>query len=122
MPTRDSRIQISERRLLLVEGRDESHLFGKLIKTCFTNIGIQVMDIGGKTTLGKNLKTVYTAALSRPPLLSIGIVRDADTSAADSFKSVCDSVEHAGYTPPSAHAEFWGPTPAIGIIIVTPGK
>ena len=52
MPDGDPRIEILQDRLLLVEGRDESHLLGKLIETCFSDNGsrIQVMDIGGKTT------------------------------------------------------------------------
>lgn len=84
--------------------------------------GIQVMDIGGKTTLGRNLRTVYTAAPSRPSLRAIGIVRDADTGAADSFKSVCDSVRQAGYTPPAAHADFSDASPSIGVFIAPDGS
>lgn len=124
MPARERRIEILEDRLLLVEGRDESHLLGKLIEACFSDnkTQMQVMDIGGKTTLGRNLKAVHTIALSRPSLRSIGIVRDADTDAADSFKSVCDSVRQAGYTPPLAHAEFSDASPSIGIFIVPDGS
>ena len=121
MPARNPRVEILQDRLLLVEGRDESHLFEKLIETCFSDDKpwIQVMDIGGKTMLGRNLKTV---ALSRPSLRSIGIVRDADASSSDSFKSVRDSVQQAGYTPPPAHAEFSDASPAIGIFIVPDGN
>ena len=121
MPAGDPRIEILQDRLLLVEGRDESHLLGKLIETCFSDNGprIQVMDIGGKTMLGRNLKAV---ALSRPSLRSIGIVRDADASPSDSFKSVRDSVQQAGYTPPSAHAGFSDASPSIGIFIVPDGN
>ena len=123
MPARERRIEISQDLLLLVEGRDESHLFGKLIEACFSdNSQIQVMDIGGKTTLGRNLKAVHTIALSRSSLRSIGIVRDADADAAASFKSVCDSVRQAGYTPPPAHANFSDTSPSIGIFIVPDGN
>lgn len=110
--------------MLLVEGRDESHLLGKLIEACFSDnrAQIQVMDIGGKTTLARNLKAVRAIALSRPSLRSIGIVRDADTGAADSFKSVCDSVRQAGYAPPAAHAGFSDTSPSIGIFIVPDGN
>ena len=122
-PARNLGIQISEDRLLLVEGRDEFHLFKQLIKTCFSGRpGIQVMDIGGKTTLGRNLRTVYTAALSRSSLRAIGIVRDADTNATASFRSVRGSVQQAGYTPPSIHAKFSNASPAIGIFMVPDGS
>jgi hypothetical protein len=123
MPARERRIEISEDLLLLVEGRDEFHLFEQLIESCFSYTpGIQVMDIGGKTTLGRNLKTVYAAALSRPSLRAIGVVRDADASAAASFQSVRDSVQQAGYTPPPTHAEFSDASPSIGIFIAPDGS
>ena len=65
MPARERRIEISQDLLLLVEGRDESHLFGKLIEACFNDnrTQIQVMDIGGKTTLGRRLRAVHADAL-----------------------------------------------------------
>ena len=124
MPARDPRIEILEDRLLLVEGRDEFHLLGKLIETCFSDNEprIQVMDIAGKTTLGTRLKAMHADALSRPSLRSIGIVRDADTSATASFQSVRDSVEQAGYAAPPAHAEFSDASPSIGIFIVPDGN
>lgn len=123
MPESGTGIQISEDRLLLVEGRDEFHLFKQLIKTCFSGRpGIQVMDIGGKTTLGRNLRTVYTAVLSRPSLRAIGIVRDADTNATASFQSVRDSIQQAGYTSPPAHAQFSDASPSIGIFIAPDGS
>lgn len=123
MPSMERGITISEDLLLLVEGRDEFHLFRKLIESCFSDRpGIQVMDIGGKTTLAKNLKTVHTAARSRPSLRTIGVVRDADASAAASFQSVHDSVQQAGYTPPPTHAQFSDKNPSIGIFIVPDGS
>lgn len=123
MPESGTGIQISEDRLLLVEGRDEFHLFKQLIETCFSGRpGIQVMDIGGKTTLGRNLRTVYTAALSRSSLRAIGIVRDADTNATASFQSARDSVQQAGYTPPPIHAGFSDANPSIGIFMVPDGS
>lgn len=123
MPSRTGRLAISQDLLLLVEGRDEFHLFEQLIQSCFSHTpGIQVLDIGGKTTLAKNLKAMRSLALSRPSLRSIGIVRDADTGAADSFRSVQDSVQRAGYTPPSAHATFSNASPSIGVFIAPDGK
>ena len=123
MPARERGIEISEDLLLLVEGRDEFHLFEQLVESCFSDRpGIQVMDIGGKTTLGRNLKTVHTAARSRPSLRAIGIVRDADASAAASFQSVRDHVQQADYTPPPTHAEFSDKSPSIGIFIVPDGS
>ena len=121
MPT--GKISISEDRLLLVEGRDELNLFSQMINTCFrTKPGIQILDIGGKTTLGQNLKTVRTLTTSRPSLRSIGIVRDSDANAASGFRSVCASVRDAPFTPPAAHAGFSDASPSIGIFMVPDGS
>ena len=123
MPAREPKIKILEDRLLLVEGKDELNLFEQLIEDCFSrNPGIQVLPIGGKTRLRTNMKTLYTAALSRPSLRAIGIVRDADKKAADSFKSVRSSVQRAGYKPPPIHAGFSDANPSIGIFIVPDGS
>ena len=121
MPTR--KISISEDRLLLVEGRDELNLFSQMINTCFRiKPDIQILDIGGKTTLGQHLKTVRTLTTSRPSLRSIGIVRDSDANAASGFRSVCASVRDAPYTPPSTHACFSNASPSIGIFMVPDGS
>ena len=121
MPAR--KIEILEDRLLLVEGRDELNLFERLIEDCFKNqSAIQVLDIGGKTTLGQNLKTVRALSAARPSLRSVGIVRDSDASAVSSFRSVCDSVRDAPFSPPSAHAKFSNADPSIGIFMVPGGS
>ena len=71
--------QIRERRLLLVEGRDEVNLFRALIRDCFDDDpGIQVIDAGGKGKFSRNLRAIQTAATAAPALQSIGVVRDAD--------------------------------------------
>ena len=121
MPAR--KIEILEDRLLLVEGRDELNLFTQLIEDCFKNRpAIQVLDIGGKTGLGDNLKAVRGLSASRPSLRSIGIVRDSDASAVSSFRSVCASVRDASFAPPSAHAKFSNASPSIGIFMVPDGS
>ncbi len=124
MPSREPKIKIFENRILLVEGKDEANLFGKLIEICLNDNkpAIQVIEIGGKYTFRRNLETLKTGALTRPSLRSIGIVRDADTSATASFQSVHNSVQQAGYRPPSAHAEFSDASPSIGIFIVPDGS
>lgn len=120
--TSTRKMEILEDRLLLVEGRDELNLFNQLIDNCFqSSPGIQILDIGGKTTLGQNLKTVRTLAMSQPSLRSIGIVRDSDANAADSFRSVCVSVRDAPFTPPPAHASFSNASPSVGIFMVPDG-
>lgn len=117
------KITISEDRLLLVEGQDEVHLFNKLIAVCFSAaLGIQVIGIGGKEKLRRNLKAIYTAGRSRPTLRSIAVVRDADADAQGSFNSVCDSVRDCGYSAPSVHGTFSTAVPSIGVFVVPDGS
>lgn len=117
-------LRLHKDRLLLVEGKDEVNLFNKLIEYCFgrDNPGIQVIPVGSKEQFKRKLATIKTAAQTGPALQAIGIVRDADNSASDSFKSVCAGVRHVKYEPPSAHAKFSNATPSIGVFIVPDGS
>ena len=115
-------MQIHERRLLLVEGRDEVNLFRALIRGCFDDDpGIQVIDAGGKDQFRRNLRSIQIAATSAPALQSIGVVRDADEDPGAAFASVCDGIRRANYEPPVNHGEFSNGTPAIGVFIVPNG-
>ena len=115
-------MQIHERRLLLVEGRDEVNLFRALIRGCFDDDpGIQVIDAGGKDKFSRNLRAIQTAAMAAPSLQSIGVVRDADADASAAFDSVCYGIRSANYEPPMSHGEFSTGRPAIGVFIVPDG-
>ena len=117
-------LEIQANRLLLVEGKDEVNLLGRLIKDCFKDDGqgIQILDVGSKDNFKPNLIAIKVAAQSRPTLRSIGIIRDADDNPNGSFDSVCGSLRSAGYEPPAAHAEFSDATPSIGVFIVPDGS
>ena len=117
-------LKIHERQLLLVEGKDEVNLFGRLVKDCLAEDGkgIQILDVGSKDNFRPNLMAIKLAAQSGPALHAIGIVRDADDNPKGSFDSVCNSLRNAGYQPPDAHAEFSDDTPSIGVFIVPDGS
>ena len=118
-----SRLQIRSDWLLLVEGRDEENLFSALIGHCFdAEPEIQVIAAGGRDKLPTNLKAIHTAALARPTLRAIGVVRDADEDASAAFQSVCDHLRNVGYQPPPAHGEFSDGMPSIGVFIVPDGE
>ena len=101
------KIELMADRLLLVEGKDEVNLLGRLIKDCLKDDGqgIQILDVGSKDNFRPNLRGIKVAAQARPTLRSIGVIRDADDNANGSFDSVCGSLRSAGYEPPPAHAE-----------------
>ena len=115
-------MQIRERRLLLVEGRDEVNLFRALIRDCLDDDPrIQVIDAGGKDKFSRNLRAIQTAAMAVPALQSIGVVRDADNDAGAAFDSVCDGIRSVNYEPPLNHGEFSNGMPAVGVFIVPDG-
>lgn len=117
-------LEIQANRLLLVEGKDEVNLLGRLIKDCLKDDGqgIQILDVGSKDNFRPNLMAIKIAAQSETTLRSIGIIRDADDNPKGSFDSVCGSLRSAGYEPPAAHAEFSNATPSIGVFIVPDGS
>ena len=115
--------QIRSDRLLLVEGKDEVNLFNALMKHCLdAEPTVDVIEAGGKDRFSKNLRAIQADARSRPSLLAIGVVRDADDDAAGAFRSVCDHIRNVGYEPPAVHGEFSDATPSIGVFIVPDGE
>lgn len=116
-------LKIQANRLLLVEGKDEVNLLGKLIEGCLKDDGqgIQILDVG-KDSFRLNLMAIKLATQFGPTLLSIGVIRDADDNAKGSFNSVCNSLRNIGYKPPATHAEFSDATPSIGVFIVPDGS
>ena len=121
--SRNSRLEILSDRLLLVEGRDEVNLFDELIKQRIdAEAEIQVIDAGGVDKFPRSMTAIRTAARTRPTLRSIGVVRDADDNATGAFRSVCNHLHNAGYTPPAAHGEFSDTVPSIGVFIVPDGS
>ena len=75
-------------RLLLVEGKDEENLFDALIRRCFgAEPELQVIAAGGRDKFPTNLEAIHTAALARPTLRAIGVVRDADETPTPHFKA-----------------------------------
>ena len=121
--SRQPRLKIHSDWLLLVEGRDEEYLFNALIERCFdADSEIQVIGAGGRDRFPTNLKAIHTAALARPSLRTIGVVRDADENAGAAFQSVCDHLRNVGHQPPPAHGEFSDGVPSIGVFIVPDGE
>ena len=122
----DQKSLIQANRLLLVEGKDEVNLLGKLIKDCLKDDeqGIQILDVGSKDNFRAELGGDSDGCPNLEPALCLNgrIVRDADKCAKGSFQSVYDSVRAVGYKPPDAHAEFSNATPSIGVFIVPDGS
>lgn len=116
---------INKPKLLLGEGKDEVRFLNALLGELRIT-DIQVVDYGGKTLLKD-----YLEVLAKTPnsgfagLVSLAITRDADTDAAGAFASACAALANAGLAVPSAHGQFAGANPQVGVWIlpdgITPG-
>jgi hypothetical protein len=108
--------KIEQPKVLVVEGREEELFFGALIK----HLGlwnIQIMPIGGKEKLRKNLK-----ALANSPgfseVISLGVVRDADANPDSAFQSVRDALQAAGLPTPERSLMPVDGRPRVAVLIL----
>ena len=95
-------IHLEHPRLLLVEGTDDYWFFRRIIERR-RSAGIQIIEFGGKDTLGEFLTNVLVPRVRATDVVRIiGIVRDADDFYDRAFQSVGDSVRRAGLPVPRA--------------------
>ena len=108
-------------RLLLVEGRDEYHLFEALMERCLGDLAaeVQVVEAGGRTRFQARIDAILRDADTRGVTLrAVGVVRDADTDGAAAWNSVCDAVNRAGLQAPGDHGDFSDGPPDVGVLII----
>lgn len=86
-------------KLLVVEGRDEELFFSALCQHLGLN-GIQVLPIGGKNQLRRNLEGL-TKVTGFSQVIALGIIRDADDDPKAAFQSVCSALKSAGLPVPA---------------------
>ena len=109
-------ITIKEPNIILVEGVDEEQFCDALIKKLnFQNI--QILPIGGKTKLRKNLKGLI-GATGFSNVSSLGIIRDADASSQSAFQSVCDALRYVNLPVPSNPLTSQGQNPKVTVMIL----
>ena len=107
---------LSERVQLLVEGNDQLNFFEALARHLQVS-GIQVQNFGGVSELRG-----FVIALARlrgfNTLTSVGIVRDAETSAQGAFRSVQSSLRAARLPVPEALGTRVGDSPAVSALLL----
>ena len=107
---------LSRTRQLLVEGEEEVRVLGALLRYLQID-DLQVWEYGGKDSLGNRLRAlIATPAFDQ--IVSIGIVRDADSSAGSALQSVQSSLRNAGLPVPVASSEPAGDWPRVSIFIM----
>ena len=112
-------IEITQPSLLVVEGREEELFFGALIK----HLGlqhIQVMGVGGKTNLRRNLKAL-TLSPRFAQVISLGVVRDANNNPGAAFQSVRDALHAVNLPAPERALMPAGDSPQVFVMIL-PGE
>jgi hypothetical protein len=114
---------ITERKVLVVEGKDDRNFFEALIGNLSLS-NIQIKDIGGKTQLNARLKALKnTSGFSE--VESIGVVRDANNNPNGAFQSVCSALRNANLPVPTRALRPAGQRPEVRIMILpeenTPG-
>ena len=95
--------QIEKRKQLLVEGNDYRNFFQALIDHLEIQ-DLQIQNFGGVSELGGFL-SAFVIMPNFATVTSIGVVRDAETSATSAFQSVQSSLHGAGLTVPEGSGE-----------------
>lgn len=106
---------LSEKKLLLGEGKDEVNFFIAILKNLGIT-GVQVEGYGGKHKLGDYLETLAVRH-GFASLVAIGVTRDADASAAAAYESALASLGRAALQRPPALGSFSEGEPRIGVYI-----
>ena len=101
---------------LLVEGNDPRNFFEAFIKH-LSLANIQIQNFGGVSELGGFLRALVNAP-GFQTVQSLGIVRDAETSAGGAFQSVRSALRNAALPVPNSPAERTDTSPAVTVLIL----
>ena len=112
---------IKEKKLLMVEGKDEESFFQVLFEKKGIK-GVQTMSVGGKDNFSNNLSDIMKTS-NFGNLKSLAILRDADQSAKNAFKSICSALRSNDLPAPSQSGDFKADDSLkVGIFIIPDGK
>lgn len=110
-------IQIESAIQLLVEGNDQRNFFEAFISHLSLE-NIQVQDFGGVSQLRGFLLALADAPNFHEIVQSVGIVRDAETSAAEALQSVRSSLDNAGLPVPDSPGKRTETNPTVTALIL----
>lgn len=109
---------ITKKKLLAVEGNDEKSFFKELFKYMGMDAIVQVLDVAGKDNFKKEMPLLKKAT-GFNDLEAIGIIRDADDSFENAFKSVINVLEKIeDLKVPKKPGEFSQGNPKVGVFIM----
>ena len=110
--------QVSASTQLLVEGRDQAAFFRAFVERLNIADGVQIQNFGGVNDLSVFLESLAAARDFRDNDETVGIVRDAETSARSAFESVRGSLLRAGLPAPERMNQAAGDSPSVRVFIL----
>jgi DNA-binding phage protein len=113
------RLEITKEKLLLVEGNDDKLFIDKFLKKLFRD-DIQTHPIIGKGNFDIAHLKAITSMASFKNVKSLGLVRDADDDAENTFRSLCGILEAVGLSFPDKPNKFTNDSIRTGIFIISP--
>ncbi len=106
--------------LLVVEGKEDEIFFRALVKHLDLTQMVQVLEIGGRSNLTRQLNLLKSSREFLDNVKSVGIVRDADEDARTAFQSVCSGLRNVGLPVPKKPLKVALGNPATAVMIVPP--
>lgn len=113
-------IKITEPNLLLVEGKEDVFFFEALMKDQGLQ-DIQIINAEGKDKFEPKLKALSSSPQFRTIVISLGVVRDADTEVDVAFECVTDALKSANLPVPESALVPTGNNPHVTVMIL-PGE
>ncbi len=113
-------IEITEPNLLLVEGNDDELFFKALMKDQGLQ-NVQIINVKGTSKFETKLKVLSSSPQFRTTVVSLGVVRDADTDLDIAFKCVTDALKSANLPVPEFTLVPKGENPQVTVMIL-PGE
>ncbi|MDE0683429.1 MAG: hypothetical protein OXI63_10980 [Candidatus Poribacteria bacterium] len=101
---------------LLVEGNDQRNFFEAFIDHLSLE-NIQIQNFGGVNEL-RNFLPAFVNMPNFQSVQSLGIVRDAETSAGSALQSIQSSLRNAELPVPDSPAKRTGISPAVTVLIL----
>ena len=109
--------EIKEKKLLLVEGKDEEGFFEALFKNKAIQ-GIQAMESGGKEQFAKLLPEIVKLHDFKE-VSSLAVIQDADQKGTQvTFQSICSTLKNSNLSAPEQLESFTSNSPRIGVFII----
>ena len=103
---------------LLVEGNDERNFFEAFLRHLDISHNVQVQSFDGVSQLALFVETLAATDEFKDRVESLGVVRDAETSAQSAFQSIQRSLLVAGLPVPDQPRQRAGSSPAVSALIL----